>query len=111
MTVDLNTGSVNVIAQLDFNRPVYALACDAQGQLYAAGSPSNDSSQTVIYTVDKVTGEYEEFMTIAGAGVVTGNNYYGNMRTILRWRMTMVRTDCISMQHTAHRGLSMQAAL
>lgn len=80
VTVDLNTGSVNVIAQLDFNRPVYALACDAQGQLYAAGSPSNDSSQTVIYTVDKVTGEYEEFMTIAGAGVFTGNNYYGNMQ-------------------------------
>ncbi len=78
VTIDLDTGAVTNVADLDFDTPVYALACDASGQLYAAGG-SHDlyTTTTNIYKLNKVNGDLELYTTIDGAGVYTGPNYYG----------------------------------
>lgn len=79
VTVDLNTGAITTVATLDINRPVYALAADKDGTLYAAGSP-DAYSDAVLYTVDKTTGELTEVTTIEGARVYTGSTYYSEVQ-------------------------------
>lgn len=78
VTIDLDTGLVTTVAELDFATPVFALACDKNGQLYAAGG-SHDlyTTTTNIYKLNKVNGDLELYTTIDGAGVYTGPNYYG----------------------------------
>ncbi len=79
VTIDLDTGLLTTVAELDFDAPVFALACDKDGQLYAAGGTLDPyATTTVIYKMDKATGAQTEYLTIEGAGVVTGSNYYGN---------------------------------
>ena len=75
--VDLNTGALTTVAELDHSRPVYALACDKDGQLYAAGSTVDNRSDTVIYKLDKTTGQYSAYLTVKDAASYSGNNYYG----------------------------------
>ena len=78
VTIDLNTGLLTVVADLDYNQPVYALACDANGQLYAAGGVLDMFAyNTTIYKMDKQTAALTEYVTVEGAGVYTGPNYYG----------------------------------
>ena len=81
VTVDMDTGKLTVVAELDFSTPVYALACDKNGQLYAAGG-SHDLYDTnaKIFKLDKTTGELTEYLAMEGVGVHTGSNYYGNPR-------------------------------
>ena len=80
VTVDLDTGVMTLVADLDFNAPVFALACDANGQLYAAGGTLDPFvTTTVIYKLDKTTGAQTEYLTIEGVNVVTGSNYYGQV--------------------------------
>ena len=79
VTIDLNTGLMTTVATLDFNTPVFALACDAEGQLYAAGGGFDKyATSTKIFKMDKATGALTEFLTVEGANVYTGANYYGN---------------------------------
>ena len=76
--VDLDTGALTEVAKLDFNEPVYALACDANGVLYAAGGTRDYyASYTNLYTVDKSTAALTKVLTIDGANVYTGGVYYG----------------------------------
>lgn len=78
VTIDLDTGAVTAVGELNFNAPVFALACDASGQLYAAGGYMDSyTSDTIIYKMDKTTAAQTEYVTIQGAGVYTGYNYYG----------------------------------
>ena len=79
VTVDLNTGAITTVATLDINRPVFALAADKDGTLYAAGSP-DAYSDAVLYTVDKTTGALTEVTTIEGTRVYTGSTYYGEVQ-------------------------------
>ena len=80
VTIDLDTGLLTTVAVLDFNTPVFALACDKNGVLYAAGgSFEMYASSATIYTVDKETGALTPYTTIDG-GIYTGSNYYGTMR-------------------------------
>ncbi|MBQ2920727.1 MAG: S8 family serine peptidase [Oscillospiraceae bacterium] len=78
VTINLDNGQLTTVAELDFSTPVYALACDDEGTLYAAGG-SHDiySASATIYTVDKQSGTLTEYTTIAG-GVHTGETYYGS---------------------------------
>lgn len=79
VTIDLDTGAATKIADLDFNTPVFALACDDEGQLYAAGGTFDYFANTAnIYKLNKETGALELYTTIDGAGVYTGPYYYGN---------------------------------
>ncbi len=78
VTIDLDTGKLTKVAELDFNTPVYALACDKDGQLYAAGGSFDMfATNSMLYKLDKTTGELTEYLAIEGAGVHTGSNYYG----------------------------------
>ena len=80
VTIDLDTGAMTTIATMDFDTPVYALACDANGTLYAAGGTHDYYATTAtIYTVDKETGALTPYTTING-GVHTGANYYSNIQ-------------------------------
>ena len=80
VTIDLDTGAMTTIAEMDFDTPVYALACDANGTLYAAGGTHDYYADTAtIYTVDKETGALTPYTTING-GVHTGANYYSNIQ-------------------------------
>ena len=78
VTINLDNGQLTTVAELDFSTPVFALACDAEGNLYAAGG-SHDiySATSTIYTMDKETGALTEFTTLNG-GIYTGETYYGN---------------------------------
>ena len=81
VTIDLDTGFMTVVADLDFNQPVFALACDKNGQLYAAGGAMDMfATSTTIFKMDKTTAELTEYVTIEGAGVYTGSNYYGGVQ-------------------------------
>ena len=78
VTIDLNTGLLTTVATLDFTTPVYALACDADGQLYAAGGTFDYyATATNLYKLDKQTGVLTAYTVIEGANVYTGNTYYG----------------------------------
>ena len=78
VTINLDNGQLTTVAELDFSTPVYALACDDEGTLYAAGGSHDIYATTAtIYTVDKTTGALNEYTTING-GVHTGSTYYGN---------------------------------
>ena len=78
VTINLDNGQLTTVAELDFNTPVYALACDDEGTLYAAGGSHDIYATTAtIYTVDKTSGALTEYTTING-GVHTGSTYYGN---------------------------------
>ena len=79
VTIDLNTGLLTTVAVLDFATPVYALACDAEGQLYAAGS-SFDNYAAKLYKLDKATGALEFYTDVPGASIYTGETYYGTVR-------------------------------
>ncbi len=80
VTVDLDTGKMTLVADLDFNNPVFALACDANGQLYAAGGTFDPyATTTTLYKLDKTTGALTAYTTIEGVNVVTGSNYYGQV--------------------------------
>ena len=80
VTIDLDTGLLTTVATMDFSTPVFALACDKDGVLYAAGGSFDMYAQeSTIYTVDKQTGELTPYTTISG-GVFTGANYYGSMQ-------------------------------
>lgn len=74
-SIDLDTGAVTKLAQLD--QKVFALAIDQNGTLYAAGSVDY-GSDAVLYTVDKDTGACTAVMTLTGARVYTGANNYGD---------------------------------
>ena len=78
VTINMDNGQLTTVATMDFSTPVYALACDANGTLYAAGG-SHDiySTSSTIYTVDKASGALTPFTTV-NAGVHTGTTYYGN---------------------------------
>lgn len=81
VTIDMDTGLMTVVADLDFNQPVFALACDKNGQLYAAGgSLDYYATSTTIFKMDKTTAELTEYVTIEGAAVYTGGNYYGSVQ-------------------------------
>ena len=78
--IDLDTGALTTVAVMDFSTPVFALACDKNGTLYAAGGSFDMYATTsTIYTVDKATGELTPYVTIDG-GIYTGSNYYGSMQ-------------------------------
>ena len=78
VTINLDNGQLTTVATLDFSTPVYALACDDEGTLYAAGGSHDIYATTAtIYTVDKESGALTEYTTING-GVHTGSTYYGN---------------------------------
>ena len=79
VTINMDNGQLTTIAELDFSTPVYALACDAKGTLYAAGGTFDTYAGATIYTVDKENGELTPYTTISG-GVFTGGNYYGTLR-------------------------------
>ena len=80
VTIDLDNGQLTTVATLSFETPVYALACDANGTLYAAGGSFDMYSQeSTIYTVDKTTGALTPYATVP-AGIYTGGNYYGGMQ-------------------------------
>ncbi|MBQ7231097.1 MAG: S8 family serine peptidase [Oscillospiraceae bacterium] len=78
VTINLDNGQLTTVAEMDFSTPVYALSCDANGTLYAAGG-SHDiySTTSTIYTVDKESGALTPFTTV-NAGIHTGSTYYGN---------------------------------
>jgi len=78
VTINLDNGQLTTVAELDFSTPVYALACDDEGTLYAAGGSHDFYATTAtIYTVDKQSGALTPYTTIDG-GVHTGETYYGN---------------------------------
>ena len=78
VTINLDNGKLTTVAALDFSTPVYALACDDEGTLYAAGGSHDVYATTAtIYTLDKASGALTPYTTING-GVHTGENYYGN---------------------------------
>ncbi len=77
VTIDLATGALTYVAELDFDTPVYALACDANGVLYAAGSNAMWEGTAHLYTIDKQTGAMTAFVDIPNANVYTGPAYYG----------------------------------
>ncbi|MBQ2382731.1 MAG: Ig-like domain-containing protein, partial [Oscillospiraceae bacterium] len=80
VTIDMDTGLLTTIAEMDFSTPVFALACDKNGTLYAAGGSFDMyATESTIYTVDKETGALTPYTTISG-GVFTGANYYGSMQ-------------------------------
>jgi uncharacterized protein YjdB len=80
VTIDLDTGALTTIATMDFATPVFALACDKDGVLYAAGGSFDMyAKEATIYTVDKETGALTPYTTISG-GIFTGANYYGSMQ-------------------------------
>lgn len=79
VTINLDTGAATKVADLDFNTPVFALACDGEGQLYAAGGTFDYYSTAAnIYKLDKTSGALSYYVTVDGAGVFTGPCYYGN---------------------------------
>ena len=80
VTINLDNGQLTTVAELDFSTPVYALACDDEGTLYAAGG-SHDiySASATIYTVDKESGALTPFTTV-DAGIHTGTTYYSNVQ-------------------------------
>ena len=78
VTIDLNTGLLTTVATLDFAKPVYALACDADGQLYAAGGTFDYYAASAnIYKLDKADGTLTDYTVVDGATVYTGATYYG----------------------------------
>ena len=78
VTIDMNTGLMTTVATLDFSTPVFALACDDEGQLYAAGGSFDLYATTAnIYKLDKSTGALELYTTVNGARILTGPTYYG----------------------------------
>ena len=80
VTVNLDNGQLTTVAELDFDTPVFALACDKDGVLYAAGGSHDYYSTTAtIYTMDKQTGALTPYTTING-GIHTGANYYSNVQ-------------------------------
>ena len=80
VTIDLDNGQLTTIAELDFDTPVFALACDKDGTLYAAGGSHDIFATTAtIYTVDKQSGALTPYTTING-GVHTGSKYYDNVQ-------------------------------
>ena len=80
VTIDLDTGKLTTIATMDFSTPVFALACDKDGVLYAAGGSFDMyAKEATIYTVDKESGALTPYTTISG-GIFTGANYYGSMQ-------------------------------
>ena len=54
-TVDLDTGKVTKIAELDMTNKVFAMAIDKNGTMYVAGS-ADYYTDAVLYTMDKTTG-------------------------------------------------------
>ena len=81
VTINLDNGYMTTVASLDFNQPVFALACDKNGQLYAAGgSLEYYNYNTTIFKMDKETAALTPYTTVEGAGVMTGSSYYGNVQ-------------------------------
>jgi uncharacterized repeat protein (TIGR02543 family) len=81
VTIDLDTGYMTTVADLDFNEPVFALACDKYGQLYAAGGTMDMyATSTNLYKMNKETAELTLYTTIEGANIFTGPNYYGGVQ-------------------------------
>ena len=80
VTIDLDNGQLTTVATMDFTTPVFALACDAAGTLYAAGG-SHDiyATTSTVYTVDKESGALTPFTTV-DAGIHTGTTYYSNVQ-------------------------------
>ena len=80
VTIDMDTGLMTTVAEMDFATPVFALACDKDGVLYAAGGSFDMyAKEATIYTVDKQSGALTPYTTISG-GIFTGANYYGTMQ-------------------------------
>lgn len=78
-TVDLDTGKVTKIAELDMTNKVFAMAIDKSGTMYVAGSP-NYYSDASLYTMDKTSGALTKVTDLTGAKIYTGNTYYGTMQ-------------------------------
>ena len=79
VTIDLDTGLLTTVATMDYSTPVYALACDDDGILYAAGGSFDLYTNATVYTVDKESGALTPYTSIGGS-VLTGSNYYGSMQ-------------------------------
>ncbi len=77
VTIDLQDGSLTEVAALDFNTPVYTLAIDGDGILYAAGSNDLHEGTAHLYTVDKTTGDMTLLLDMPGVNIYTGPAYYG----------------------------------
>ncbi len=75
--INLDDGSITEVAEMDFDTPVYALAADENGTLYAAGSMNHLAGSATVYTVNKETGELTEFLELPGITIYTGPCYYG----------------------------------
>ena len=78
-TVDLDTGKVTKIAELDMTNKVFAMAIDKNGTMYVAGS-ADYYTDAVLYTMDKTTGVLTKVKDLTGMSIYTGNTYYGDMR-------------------------------
>ena len=78
-TVDLDTGKVTKIAELDMTNKVFAMAIDKNGTMYVAGS-ADYYTDAVLYTMDKTTGALTKVKDLTGMSIYTGNTYYGDMR-------------------------------
>lgn len=78
-TVDLDTGKVTKIAELDMTNKVFAMAIDKNGTMYVAGS-ADYYTDAVLYTMDKTTGALTKVKDLTGMSIYTGNTYYGAMR-------------------------------
>ena len=78
-TVDLDTGKVTKIAELDMTNKVFAMAIDKNGTMYVAGS-ADYYTDAVLYTMDKTTGVLTKVKDLTGVSIYTGNTYYGDMR-------------------------------
>ncbi len=77
VTIDLTDGSITEVATLDFDTPVYTLAVDGDGILYAAGSNSLHEGTAHLYTLDKESGALTLILDMPGANIFTGPAYYG----------------------------------
>lgn len=74
-TINMDSGEVTKIAET--SKPVYALAVDQNGTLYAAGSETL-YSEGILYTLDKATGEATYVTAITGSQISTGENNYSD---------------------------------
>lgn len=102
VSINLNNGQLTTIAELDYSTPVFALACDLDGQLYAAGGAIDDATNSnKLYKLDKTTGALTEFLSLGDAYVYTGPTYYTN----IYWNTQMtydMGTNRLYLYATAH---------
>ncbi len=77
VTIDLTNGAITEVATLAFDTPVYTLAIDGEGTLYAAGSNAVNEGAAHLYTIDKATGDMTLLLDMPGVNIYSGPSYYG----------------------------------